>query len=612
MRLFLALALVLTASTALPAGQTTSSRPPTLDVVVEDSRGKAVENLGPSDFTVTEQSRPVAVAGVRFVRAAAKAPGVTATPVSAAERASDPDVGSVIAIYLDEFHVAPGASAEQVRAALISLVTESIEPSDQLIVLKSLDSLLEIKPVKSSSEAIQKLESFAPRRGDYEPRTTFERNFLAGTPARIESARAQIATSSLEALATELGRMSADRKSLIVVSEGFAKNTRRRAEALLPTLDSVILAANRAHVSIYPFDPSAMSQPGSTGDTAADNADDSARWREVLRSLADGTSGRTIAKSGDAAGLKRALNESRGYYELTLTTDVAHDGHFHTVDVTLRRPGVTARARKGYWAASDREPPSFRTAFASSAIPVGAQIARRSSPLIRPWFGISKTADGQTEVSFVWEPSPRVPGERNPPPPLAQIALSVMTLEGTPVYKGIVLPATSGETDALSGQSRASFVSPAGRLVVQMTIEDVTSRVVDHDVRDLLVKGFPGPVSMGSPEVMRARTAREYDALAADPDATPVASRQFSRAERLLVRIPVFSTGEKPKVSARLVTSFGSAMRDLVVAPTPSRPNEYQVDVPLAALSNGSYTVEWTARTAEGEIHDRVAFRVTP
>jgi VWFA-related protein len=611
MRFFLALALVLSASTALPAGQTTSSRPPTLDVVVEDSRGKAVENLGPSDFTVTEQSHPVAVEGVRFVRAAAKAPAVTAVPVSAAARASEADAGSVIAIYLDEFHVAPGAPAEQVRAALISLVTESIEPSDQLIVLKSLDSLLEIKPVKSPSEAIQKLEAFAPRRGDYEPRTAFERNFIAGTPARIESARAQIATSSLEALATELGRMSADRKSLIVVSEGFVKNTRRRSEALLPSLDSVILAANRAHVSIYPFDPSAR-QAGSTVDTAADNADDAAKWREVLQSLADGTSGRTIANAADDAGLKRALNESRGYYELTLSRDVAHDGHFHSVDVTVRRSGLTARARKGYWAASDREPLSLRAAFAPSAIPVGAQIARRTSPLIRPWFGISKTADGQTEVSFVWEPSPRVPGERNPPPPLAQIGLSVMTLDGTPVYKGIVLPATAGETDALSGQSRASFVSPAGRLVVQMAIEDVTSRVVDHDVRDLLVKGFPGPVSMGSPQVMRARTAREYDALAADPDATPVASRQFSRAERLLVRIPVFSSGEKPTVSARLVTSFGSAMRDLVVVPTPSRPNEYQVDVPLAALANGSYTVEWTARTAEGEIHDRVAFRVTP
>jgi hypothetical protein len=117
---------------------------------------------------------------------------------------------------------------------------------------------------------------------------------------------------------------------------------------------------------------------------------------------------------------------------------------------------------------------------------------------------------------------------------------------------------------------------------------------------------------MGSPEVLRARNAREYQALAGDPEATPVATRQFSRAERLLIRIPVFSAGGAPTVSARLVTSFGSAMRDLIVTPTPSRPAEYQVDVPLAALANGSYTVEWTARTAEGEVRDRVSFRVTP
>jgi len=126
------------------------------------------------------------------------------------------------------------------------------------------------------------------------------------------------------------------------------------------------------------------------------------------------------------------------------------------------------------------------------------------------------------------------------------------------------------------------------------------------------VRGFPGPVAMGSPQVMRARNAREFRALAADPEAVPVASRQFSRSERLLVRIPVFSTGNAPIVSAQLVTSFGSVMRDLVVAPTPSRPSEYQVDVALAALANGSYVVEWTAQTAEGAVRDRVPFRVTP
>jgi VWFA-related protein len=373
----------------------------------------------------------------------------------------------VIAIYLDEFHVMPGPAAERVRSALVRLVNEAVAPSDQLILLKSLDSLLDIKPAKDPREAIQKLESFDPRRGDYQPRTSFERNYIAGTPARVESARAQIATSSLEALATELGSLSDARKTLIVVSQGFARSTRRRGDEMLPSLESVVLAANRAHVSIYPFDPSEQPTTVVTSDGAQADA---IKWRDALQSLADGTSGRMISGPGDVeSGLKRAIDDSRGYYELILPKDLVQDGRFHPVDVAVRRPGLTVRARRGYWAPSDRELSWRALLTGATAVPVGAPIARRTSPLIRPWFGISKTADGQTEINFVWEPAPRIPGDRNPPPPLAQVGLSVMTMDGSPVYQGVVLPSRAGAIDSASGQSRASFVSPSGRLVVQTT-----------------------------------------------------------------------------------------------------------------------------------------------
>src|SRR5262245_4809362 len=439
MRLLLALALTLGAIHLSAADSARTS--PTLDVVVEDSRGKAIDTLKPSDFTVTEQSRAIAVESVRFVRAEPN--GASAVPASARLSDTSDVPGRVIAIYLDEFHVAPGPAADRARAALIRLV--STEPGDQVIVLKSLESLLDITPVSDRREAIQKLESFSPRRGDYEPRTSFERNFIAGTPARVEIARAQIATSSLEALATELGRLSSERKTLIVVSEGFVKNGRRRGDEMLPSLDSVMLAANRAHVSIYPYDPSTEEQTVASSDGATD---DGIKWREVLRSLATGTSGRMIDADNLDAGLKRAIDDARGYYELTLSKDAAHDGRFHAVDVSVGRTGLMVRARKGYWASSDRDP-SWRAALtASSAIPVGARIARRTSPLIRPWFGMSMTADGQTQVNFVWEPAPRVPGDRNPAPSLAQVGISVMTLDGKPVYQGIVLPASRSASGA--------------------------------------------------------------------------------------------------------------------------------------------------------------------
>src|SRR5262245_12754915 len=299
MRLLLALALTLGAIHLSAADSARTS--PTLDVVVEDSHGKAIDTLKQSDFTVTEQSRAIAIESVRFVRAERN--GAAAMPASATPSDASDAAGRVIAIYLDEFHVAPGPAADRARAALIRLVNADAEAGAQVIVLQSLQSLRDTTPVSDRRDAILKLESFSPRRGDYEPRTSFERNFIAGTPARVEIARAQIATSSLEALATELGRLSSERKTLIVVSEGFVKNGRRRGDDMLPSLDSVMLAANRAHVSIYPCDPSAEARAAANSDGATDASNDAIKWREALRLLATGTAGRTIDSDNLDVGL---------------------------------------------------------------------------------------------------------------------------------------------------------------------------------------------------------------------------------------------------------------------------------------------------------------------
>jgi hypothetical protein len=118
-------------------------------------------------------------------------------------------------------------------------------------------------------------------------------------------------------------------------------------------------------------------------------------------------------------------------------------------------------------------------------------------------------------------------------------------------------------------------------------------------------------VTIGSAEVFRARSAREYRALAGDPNAAPVASRQFSRAERLLIRVPVYAAAAPPPaVSARLVSRFGSALRDLDVARADG--DAYQIDLPLAGLAAGEYSVELTASAGSGAVKENVPIRVTP
>src|SRR5438067_1080701 len=84
-------------------------------------------------------------------------------------------------------------------------------------------------------EARAAIESFSGRRGDYEPRNAYERDYIAGTPARIDAVRNQVALYAINALALHLGALSDRRKTLIVASEGVGRADRGRGQEYLPT-----------------------------------------------------------------------------------------------------------------------------------------------------------------------------------------------------------------------------------------------------------------------------------------------------------------------------------------------------------------------------------------
>jgi VWFA-related protein len=549
-----------------------------VDAIVTDARGRAVDTLKAADFTVIEQGQPQPVASAQFVRGETR----------------------LLAIFLDEFHTTAGDAATRVRDTLAHAIRDDLAPGDQVVVFKPLDSILAITMTTDHAAAAQAIETFEGRKGDYAARSAFERNYIAGTPARIDAARAQIALSALNALAQHLGARGPGRKSLLVVSDGLSRRPRTRGGDALPTFDTVQQTADRARVAVYALE---MNRPGE------DAADPVAR--DGLRALAGETGGRTISAGDDVdAALRGMLADSSGYYAVTLQAHGSSgDGRFHQVDVRVRRAGTAVRARSGYFAESAEEL-RRRAALLAPPEPRVVEPPHRISPLIRAWFGMSRGNAGATRVNFVWEPAPRVPGVRSIAQPPARVALNVSALDGTPIFDGVVLPSSSGTEVGGSEPSHVSFEMPPGRLRVRMAIEDAASRLLDTDVRDLIVAGFPGPVTLGTAEVLRARNAREYRALAADPDAPPVAARQFSRAERLLVRVAVYAAGGTPSVSATLVSRFGQALRGLPV--TPAGGDEYQVDLPLAGLAAGEYAIEVRASIADASAKETVAIRVTP
>jgi hypothetical protein len=145
-----------------------------------------------------------------------------------------------------------------------------------------------------------------------------------------------------------------------------------------------------------------------------------------------------------------------------------------------------------------------------------------------------------------------------------------------------------------------------------MSIQDVTQKVLDQDIRDLSVRDLRGEVAVGSPEILRARNAREFRTLS-DADAVPVASREFSRTEHLLVRFRAYgANGAAPAVSAKLLVRSGAVVRDLEVTPATAPGAANVIDLPLAWLAQGEYVLQVSATDGKKEAKDRVNFRVTP
>jgi VWFA-related protein len=573
--LTLAAALSAQQAAAPPAGVHDRDTLVRLDAFVLDARSRPLENLTAADFEIHEDGVPATVEAARFVSAAA-------TP-------------RLVGVYLDEYHLSE-ASAEGIREQLRRFVERDLDARDRLVVLKPLDSLLAISIDSDREASLNAIARVAGRKGDYAPTDAYERQYMAKVPPAIDLARAQITASGLNALAVRLGQADRDaRKTLIVVSEGLGGPLDTRRRSSLPTIDTIIQSANRANVSVYAIDPQDDPAHGDGGAMAR------------LAAETDGLSIRGPAALHDA--FKRIAADSGGYYLISYRSPGKTDNRFHAVQLRARRPGATVRARAGYWPAS---PDDLLGADAPANPPRAAESAEplRISRLIRPWFGLSRGTGGHTRVTFVWEPAPGVPGERARPAP-TRLRFTALTPDRTEVFDGTVFPVGSIAFTDGAASNRAVFEVPPGRVRVRMSIQDAGQQEIDSDVRDVAVSDLAAPVAIGTPEILRLRTAREFRALESNLQAPPVAARSFSRTERLLIRVRTYADADAI-VSATLMTPLGRHMRTLTVAApsVPGGPN--QVDLPLAGLASADYRIEFRVESAAGEARESVSFRVTP
>ena len=640
-----------------------------VDVIVTDKKsGEVVLDMKPDEFEVREDRKPQKVDTFEIVKIDALASNaITPKPIRSLydeeSEARQPNVRLFI-LLLDDYHVRRGNDMAA-RKDLIDFVQNQLAPQDMVAVMYPLTPVSALTFTRSRDSLIQSINHFEGRKGIYEPRNEFEERYAYYPVQTVENIRNDVTMGALKGAAVKLGGMREGRKSIIFVSEGLTStvpaqindpvaampgignpnrgrvgvdqtnNTRAESQKFFDSADltsrlkETFDTVNRNNCSIYAVDPRGLAvfeydiNQGVGMQTDRSNLNQSI---DSLRVLAENTDGRAIVNRNDlAAGMKQIMRDASGYYLLGYTSSSAPtDGRFHTIDVRVKRSGVEVRSRKGYWAYTTEDvarasaapkagpPPEVSNALNAIAAPASAGHAARF------WTGLDQ-AGGRPRVTFVWEP---LSGgqEGRATDVAARVMLTVTAADGRPVFRGPVgekpadaaAPTTPDAAAAPPAGAGAgvSFNTAPGPIELRIVVENARGQVIDSTAQSLTVPDFSATqVSIGTPRLFRARTAREMLLIRNNLEATPTATRDFSRGERLLIRFDAYTAaGARPEVTAKLLNRTGASMADVPVQAAEGKP--FQIDFPLASLAPGEYLIQIDAKAESGTAKQVLAFKV--
>lgn len=337
-----------------------------IDATVAGADGAPLVDLGRDDFEVFEEGRAQAVTVFSRVDIPVERPDPPLFRAAAVE----PDVrtnrrpfdGRVFVLVLDDLHTGFERTS-RVRRAAAEFVERHLGANDLAAVITTSGTRGGSQEFTTSRALLLRaIERFAGQRLPSPSLEALRQGSIGrprGDPYDAERAhKARTLLSSLKGVAEHVTGVRGRRKAVVLFSEGIDYDINnplenRYASDITAELRSALAAAARANVSFYAIDPrgltaydAVMDMPAAAGRVL----DDVRLAQDSLRVLADETGGVAAVNRNDYGDtFERIIRDNSSYYVLGYYSDNARrDGRFRPVEVRVRRPGATVRARKGY------------------------------------------------------------------------------------------------------------------------------------------------------------------------------------------------------------------------------------------------------------------------
>ena len=337
-----------------------------IDVVVVDAEGRPVRGLSKDDFLVFDRARPQTVAA--FEEFAHERPAAPILPPTVKLDVANNTVAAadrIVMLILDDLHFQ--AKTEDVKAMTRRVIEEIGTPSSLGLVTTS--GTFGVEPTNDRGLLLRELDRFLDK-FDPEGKRTHPavRSGLVmpgmrpapsgipraepGDPASFFGDMTQYRT--LQDVAKMIGADDGRRKAFVWISGGNPGPVRYSSigvdgnvtgDFYVNALGGLLEELRRSNVATYAVN---------TGDS----------YPGVMHEVARLTGGFVIDPADFDDGLARLVDDLDHYYLLGFYPADTNGRGFREVEVTVKKPGLSVRYRRGYQPGSAPEPPKNKTALA--------------------------------------------------------------------------------------------------------------------------------------------------------------------------------------------------------------------------------------------------------